>query len=133
MRFASAIAVGLALGALAVGCGAESEVRGTVEDVADALAERDGQKACEPLTNEGQRIVAAFRRLPPVRCASTVEALDPAEVAGCREAEVREVVVFSGEEAAARVGTPDGEVRAGLRNVDGNWRLRTPPCGPGVP
>lgn len=132
MRSAATIALGLALALTAGACGDEAEVEQAVDGVAAALAEREGERACESLTNDGRRIVAGFRQ-PPVTCPETVETLEPATVDSCRRVEVRDVRVYSGGRALARVGARGDETRVGLVNIDGKWKLRTPPCGPRIP
>lgn len=118
----------------AAACGSESAaVEDAVDEVSDALADGDGDEACDSLTDGAQAIVAGFRGVPPLTCSETVETLDPAAVEGCEEVEVQEVRVLSDRAAVARVSGPQGEVRIGLVNIGGRWKLRTPTCGPGIP
>jgi hypothetical protein len=132
LRFVTTVAACLGLATLALGC-AQSAVEGTVTTTINALADRDGRAACAALSDEAKRDLTRFRRIPTT-CEAVVGSLDPATVEACRRATVKEVKALSSEEAWARVRGPRGDKQIWLTKLlDRDWRLRTPPCGPGTP
>jgi hypothetical protein len=128
LRFATALAFCLALGALLLGC-ARPAVQGQVRRAAEAFGHRDDQKACDLMSDEGKRNLMARLR-PAITCEAAVASLDPASVEACRNARVREVRVVSSEDAWARVEAPSGDTQVFLSKAPNrDWLLDTPPCG----
>lgn len=113
-----------------VGCGNSpaDEAAQPVETYFDALADGDGERACDQLAGEAQRelVVSAAEELPELgvtTCAETVEAVSgiigPDEESRLRNAEMR--VEVNGDTATV---TPEsGTDSADVAKVDGRWLI----------
>lgn len=137
MRKAAALGSLLALAAGAAGCGG-SQPDDVVRDYFAAIVDRDGQGACDQLSDDLQ---ADIERAPAARgagrgCADVMElasALNP----GLSQQEVDELdiaVEEDGDRATARLENPFARRRETLRLVkqDGDWKissLETRPSG----
>jgi hypothetical protein len=110
----------------------KEKVRDAVKAFLDAVAARDGAKACGPLTPEGRGMLGILAPGGPVggTCEGGVRniaaGLDSAEAAKLRRARLGKIAI-SGRNAEARVeGASDAFV---LQEVDGDWRLSDPVSG----
>ena len=119
------------VGALAVGCGAMSDaeqVKATVTTYLVALANGDGQRACDQLTGEQVRALAsaAVEQVPELGATSCVEVVESLakQMGGDEKATLRDADVFdvsiTGDTATAfvRLGKP-----IELRRVAGAWLI----------
>lgn len=119
------VLVAIALGFSACGGGENDEIRSTVSGYLDAVAKRDGRRACSYLTENAQLGVFEFKLVhvapdhPAEACAATVARQAAKRRANrLRDAEVDEIMV-DGDHATAKV---DGhEIK--LENVDGAWKI----------
>jgi hypothetical protein len=129
VRSCCSLAALVALALVPLGCGQESEVRQTVEHVVQGLAERDGRRACEPLTEQAELTIARLSATP-LRCRQVVESLPARTFEGCRDVEVTDVRV-RGDEAQVTIDRPGRDFTVFLtRKLAPEWKVRTPPCGP---
>ena len=126
------VIMALTCAALIAGCGGTSDtekVEQTVESYLTALADGDGQTACDELSGDGQRdlIAMANSQLPEfgtLDCAAVVEQLNgsmgPDEEALLREAKITEVQI-EGDIATAMI--EGATVSPELVRFDDRWLI----------
>lgn len=112
------------------GCGNSTadDAAQPVKTYFDALADGDGERACDQLAGEAQRelVVSAVEQVPELNittCAETVEAVSgmigPDEESRLRDAEMR--VEVDGDTATV---TPEGGTdSAEVAQIDGRWLI----------
>jgi len=112
--------------ALLSGCGGSDSPEDVTRDFLQAMADGDGEGACDLLTGDAKRQMLAAGALIGERgggCPGTIEGiaetLDEGELAKLRDAEVEEAEV-NGERATVKVKDAD---RARLRKIEGEWRI----------
>jgi hypothetical protein len=112
--------------ALLAGCGGSDTPEDVTRDFLQAMADGDGERACDLLTGDARRemlVAGAFFDAGDGGCPGAIEGitetLDEGELAKLRDAEVEEVEV-NGDQATVKV--KDGDP-AHLRKIEGEWRI----------
>ncbi len=116
-----AVIATLVLGVAGCGGSDEDDIKTTVKDFFGALADRDGDKACDLLVKAAKTGAAGANCAQTVTRAAT-QAVPENRREAARKIEVHKVQI-NGDNATASAKGPRGERTLALKKEDGEWRL----------
>ncbi len=106
--------------------GEAKDARQAIVDYFFAFADQDAGRACELLTEPGQRKLVQRLRSKSRDCEKALKrrlaSTPKAELEGLRQVEVTDVKAAGGT-ATARINVVDRSGRVALQKVDGQWQL----------